>query len=332
MTDMSAMSRIGAAIGCRRTSILIAVMAVVGLALVAGLDKIGNDYSYLAGYTILQYAMLATAWNILGGYAGYVNFGSAGFFAIGAYTSVVLNKLWGVPVLVCLPVAALIAGLVGLAMGYLTLRLRGVFFSIATLALAIVLQTAILNWPFVGGSRGAYIMRPQAIEFFGSYARFLFILMLVLAAGSALIARSIEQSWIGRGLAALRDDEVAAECSGVPALPLKLFATTVSGTLMGIAGAPFAFFVSYVDPHTVFSLSIAVNTIAMPLIGGMATWLGPIIGAVLLGTLQQAATVMISSSANLLLVGFTLILFVAIAPNGILGMIKKLRETRHADR
>lgn len=313
----------------RRTKLVVATMVVLGLAVVLGLDTIGTDYSYLAGYTILQFVLLATAWNILGGYAGYVNFGSAGFFAIGAYASVVLTKLWDMPVLACLPVAALVAGLTGLGMGYLTLRLRGVFFSIATLALAIVLQTLVVNWSFVGGSRGAFIMRPQEVEFFGSYARYLFILMLVLAGAGALIARSIEKSWIGRGLAALRDDEVAAECSGVPALPLKLFATTVSGAMMGLAGAPFPFFVSYVDPHTVFSLSIAVNTIAMPLIGGMGGWLGPIIGAVMLGTLQQAATVMISSAANLLLVGVLMIVFVAAAPNGILGMIRKWRGSSH---
>jgi branched-chain amino acid transport system permease protein len=313
----------------RRTTIIIAVMALLGLAMVLGFDTIGTDYSYLAGYTILQFVLLATAWNILGGYAGYVNFGSAGFFAIGAYTSVVLTKLWDLPVIACLPIAAVVAGLVGLGMGYLTLRLRGVFFSIATLALAIVLQTIVVNWDFVGGSRGAFIMRPQEVDFFGSYARYLFILMLVLAAAAALIARAIEKSWIGRGLAALRDDEVAAECSGVPALPLKLFATAVSGAMMGVAGAPFPFFVSYVDPHTVFSLSIAVNTIAMPLIGGTAGWIGPIIGAVLLGTLQQAATVMISSAANLLLVGILMIVFVAVAPNGILGLIRKWRGSSH---
>jgi branched-chain amino acid transport system permease protein len=313
----------------RRTATIAGVMAAAGLLMVLGLDRIGTDYSYLAGYTILQFVLLATAWNILGGYAGYVNFGSAGFFAIGAYTSVALTKLWGLPVLLCIPVAAVMAGLVGLSMGYLTLRLRGIFFSIATLALAIVLQTFVVNWNFVGGARGAFIIRPQELEFFGSYARFLFILMMVLAGVAALLARAIEKSWIGRGLAALRDDETAAECSGVPALPLKLFATTVSGALMGIAGAPFPFFVSYVDPHTVFSLSITMNTIAMPLIGGTAGWIGPVIGAILLGTLQQAATVMISSSANLLLVGVILIVFIAVAPNGILGLVRNWRARRH---
>lgn len=313
----------------RRTAMIAGAMAVLGLLMLLFFDRIGTDYSYLAGYTILQFVVLATAWNILGGYAGYVNFGSAGFFAVGAYTSVALNKMFGLSVLACLPAAALAAGVLGLAMGYLTLRLRGIFFAIATLALAIVLQTLVTNWEFVGGARGAFIMRPQEIAFFGSYARYLFVLMLVMAIGSVLIARAIEKSWVGRGLAALRDDEVAAQCSGVPALPLKLFATVLSGAMMGMAGAPFPFFVSYVDPVTVFSLSIAVNTIAAPLIGGTAKWIGPVIGAVLLTSLQQGATVIISSAVNLLFVGIILIVFVAVAPNGILGFLRKLKERWH---
>ena len=103
-------------------------------------------------------------------------------------------------------------GLVGLGMGYLTLRLRGVFFSIATLALAVVLQTLVVNWEFVGGARGVYVLRPESMPVFGSYARYLFAVMLGLAIASVIIARIVENSWLGRGLAAIRDDEVAAVC------------------------------------------------------------------------------------------------------------------------
>src|SRR5947199_8729879 len=100
-----------------------------------------NQYYYFAAYVILQYVVLATAWNILGGYTGYVNFGSAAFFALGAYSSVFMHKFYPMPIPVLIVIAAVISGLVGLGMGYLTLRLRGAFFSIATLALAVVLQT-----------------------------------------------------------------------------------------------------------------------------------------------------------------------------------------------
>ena len=121
---------------------------------------IDNAYVFFAGYVVLQYIALATAWNILGGYTGYVNFGTAAFFALGAYTTVVLHKLTSLPLPIMMPIGGIVSGIVGLGTGYLTLRLRGAFFSIATLALAVVVQTLITNWDFVGGSRGAYIVRP----------------------------------------------------------------------------------------------------------------------------------------------------------------------------
>jgi branched-chain amino acid transport system permease protein len=292
------------------------------------LDRTGTDYIYLAAYTVLQFVVLSTAWNILGGYAGYVNFGSAAFFAIGCYTTVVIYKTVQLPLLVAMPIGGLIAGIGGLGTGYLTLRLRGVFFSIATLALAVLLQTLVVNWSFVGGARGVYVLRPQSVGILGSYTRFLFIVMLALAAGSVLIARLVAHSRLGRGLAAIRDDETAAECAGVPALRLKLIATTLSGALMGMAGVPFPYFITYVDPATVFSLSVAVNSVAMPLIGGTVHWSGPVLGALLLGSLQQLVTVTVSSSLNLMIVGVLLVVFVALAPNGIVGIFRRLPERR----
>src|SRR6266436_6290005 len=211
---------------------LLVVAAGIGLVILRV-----NPYLYFAGYVILQYVVIATAWNILGGYAGYVNFGTPAFFALGAYTAVFLIQSMRAPLPVLIVAGGLVSGLLGLGIGYFTLRLRGVFFSIATLALAIVLQTMIVNWEYVGGSRGMSVIRPSGPPF-GSYVTFLFTVMVGLAVLAVLVARFIEQSWIGRGLAAVRDNEEAAECMGVPTLRLKLFATTISGFLLGVAGAP----------------------------------------------------------------------------------------------
>lgn len=301
-----------------------------------------NDYIFFASYTVLQFIVLSTAWNILGGYCGYVNFGSAGFFALGAYSSVCLytigqgleelvpeslvapmQLIFPLPLPALIIVAGMVAGLVGLGTGYLTLRLRGVFFAIATLALAVVLQTFIVNWSFVGGSRGAYVIPPNEIPFFGPYIQYLFVLMLVLVIISLTCARLIERSRLGYGFATIRDDELAAEACGVPTLRLKLIATVLSGALMGMAGAPFPFYIGYIEPGSAFDLSYAVNSIAMPMIGGTTSWAGPLIGAVLLGTLQQVATVTISSAINLLIVGLLLIGFVIVAPGGIVGLWQK---------
>jgi branched-chain amino acid transport system permease protein len=273
---------------------------------------------------VLQYVVIATAWNILGGYAGYVNFGTPAFFALGAYTAVFLIQSVRAPLPVLIVAGGIVSGLLGLGIGYLTLRLRGVFFSIATLALAIVLQTMIVNWEYVGGSRGMSVIRPSGPPF-GSYVTFLFTVMAGLAVLSVLVAWFIERSWIGRGLAALRDNEEAAECMGVPTLRLKLAATTISGALFGVAGAPFPYYVTFVEPNSAFALDYAVNALAMPMIGGTTSWIGPVLGAVLLGTAQQLATVTISSELSLFIVGIVLVAFVVLAPEGLIGLARRLR-------
>jgi branched-chain amino acid transport system permease protein len=200
-----------------------------------------------------------------------------------------------------------------------------VFFAIATLAMAVVLQTLVINWDFVGGSRGAYVIRPDNIKVGGfaiGYIQYLFLIMLVLSIVALSIARMIEHSRLGYGFASIRDDELAAEAAGVPTLRIKLIATTISGAFMGMAGAPFPYYIGYVEPASTFGLPYAVNAIAMPMIGGTTAWGGPLIGALLLGSLQQIVTVTISSAANLLLVGVLLVLFVIIAPKGILGLVR----------
>lgn len=313
----------------RRTlPVVIALSIVGGGMLLTGVVE--NRYFYFATYVILQYIVLSTAWNILGGYTGYVNFGTPAFFALGAYTATFLMLFCQAPLLMSIPAGGLISGLLGLGIGYLTLRLKGVFFSIATLALTVVLQTLIINWEFVGGAKGISIIRPAAIPFFRNYVQFLFVVMLGLAVGSLAIARWIEHSWIGLGLAAIRDNEEAAECMGVPTLRLKLFAAVVSGGLMGMAGAPFPYHISLIEPLSAFNLDYAVNSLAMPMIGGTTTWVGPLVGAVLLGTAQQVATVTISSELNLLIVGVVLVGFVILAPDGIVGLLQRVLKRKQA--
>jgi branched-chain amino acid transport system permease protein len=185
-----------------------------------------------------------------------------------------------------------------------------------------VFETFVNNWKYVGGATGAYILTPETVFFFDDYIKYLFVLMLVLALLAAALARHLQISRIGRGLAAIRDDELAAECSGVPTLRLKLISTTTMGALMAMAGVPYPFSVTYVDPSSAFNLVIAVNAIAMPMIGGTATWYGPVVGALLLGSIQEIATVTISSEVNVLIVGVLLVLFIIVAPQGIVGLIQ----------
>jgi branched-chain amino acid transport system permease protein len=282
-----------------------------------------NEYYFFAGYVVLQFVVLATAWNILGGYAGYVNFGTGAFFGVGAYTAVLLIKATGAPLGVQILAAAAVGGTLGFGVGLLTLRLRGIFFSIATVAVAIILETVVLNWRYVGGATGVQILRPPVTWPFDSYITMLFVVGLALAAIAVLVARYIETSWIGRGLRAIRDNEEAAECAGVPTLRLKLMACAVSGALMSAAGAPLAMYQSFVEPVSSFSLNYSVSALAMPLIGGTSHWIGPVLGALLLGIVQQVVTVTVSSELNVLVVGVLLVVFVVAAPDGIVGLYRK---------
>jgi branched-chain amino acid transport system permease protein len=294
------------------------LLAAVGLAL-SGI----NEYFFFAAYVVLTFVVLATAWNILGGYAGYVNFGTPAFFGLGAYSAAVLFKALGAPLLLQIVAGAVMGGLLGFGVGLLTLRLRGIFFAIATVAVIFIMETLMVNWRYVGGATGLQLLRPPVPEPFDSYTRMLFVVMALMAVVAVSVARYVQVSWIGRGLRAIRDSEEAAECSGVPTLRLKLFACVVSGALMGAAGAPMPMYLSFIEPASTFNLSYTIGALGGAIIGGMSHWLGPIVGAILLGSLQQIVTVTVSGEVNVLVVGVLLVLFVVAAPEGILGLFRK---------
>lgn len=304
--------------------------AAVLLAIAVGAALSGvNEYFFYAAFVVLQYVVLATAWNILGGYAGYVNFGTSAFFGIGSYTAVLIFKAAGAPLAVQIAGATLVGGLLGFGVGMLTLRLRGIFFAIATVAVVFIMETLMINWRYVGGATGLQLLRPETMAPFASYTRMLFVVLTLIAVAAVAIARFIQTSWVGRELRAIRDSEEAAEACGVATLKLKLFACVVSGALMAAAGAPMPMYLSFIEPASSFSLNYAIGALAAPMIGGTTHWIGPLVGALLLASLQQIVTVTISSEINVLVVGVLLVVFVVAAPEGIVGLFKKwMRSSR----
>jgi len=289
-----------------------------------------NPFVFFVGYVVVQYVVLATAWNILGGYAGYINFGPAALYGAGVYTSALLLKAFGAPLLVNLVAAGLVGMALGLVLGWLTLRVQGVYFAIATIAMVVMLETIVHNVDYLGGARGLALIAPEPPSWSGGRTQYVFLVLLAVAVFAVALARWIERSWIGRGLRALRASEEAAECAGVATLRLKLAACAISGALLAVAGAPYIYYSSYIVPSSVFDLTLGLNTIAMPLIGGTRSWAGPVIGALLLASVQQAATVTISSELNVLIVGLVLIVFVAAAPDGLLGLFDRMRRRKAA--
>jgi branched-chain amino acid transport system permease protein len=310
-------------LGGLRFSIRAIALAMASLVAVAlALRAAHNDYAFYLGYLVFQYVALALGWNILGGYAGFVNFGASAFFAAGAYATVALHKTTGASLPFCVAAGGAVGATLGLLMGALTLRLRGVYFAIATLSLSMVLETLVVNWSYVGGSSGAYLIRPKTFAPFTTYTEYLCLTMFAISAGAAVASAAIERSSLGAGLTAIRDDETAAAALGVPTLRLKLVAATISGAILGMTGTPLPFYNSYLNPDSAFAIGYSVNAIAMALVGGAQSWLGPVVGALLLGSLQQLALAFVSSSASLALTGLVFIVFVALAPQGLIGLLR----------
>src|SRR5262249_29060909 len=194
------------------------------------------------------------AWSILGGYAGYVNFGTNAFFGVGVYSAVLLVTAFQAPLVAQIVAAAVVGSLLGLGVGLLTLRMRGIFFSIATIAVAIIIETTVTNWRFVGGAAGIQLQRPPVTPPFDSYVKMLFFVQALLVVIAVATTRAIQNSRIGRGLQALRDDELAAECTGVPTLRLKLLACAISGALISAGRAPGAPYPPKAHPRTALHL------------------------------------------------------------------------------
>ena len=307
-----------------RTAFWAGCVAAIGLAYAATV-LVQNQYVFFAGYIVIQFILLATAWNIAGGYAGYVNFGASGFFGAGAYVAVASAQAFTAPLGMQIACAAATGAALGLAVAYLSARLRGVYYSIATIAVAVILEALVVNWSYVGGARGMSVTRPPAPPGFNDYTAFLFVVMAVLAVAGVAVARGIERSSVGRGLAAVRDNEMAAEACGVPTLAVKMAAISISGALMAVAGAPYALYASYVDPSSAFNMNYSLAALAMPLLGGTSTWVGPVIGAVMLAVVQQLLTVFASAQVNLLVLGLILVASVIFLPGGAIELGRRRR-------
>ena len=297
------------------------LVVLAAAALFAAMRAVGNDYVFYAGYTVLEYVVLACAWNILGGYVGYVNFGVAAFLALGAYTGVALGKIAPLPLPVLMLAGGVVAGLVGLGTGYLTLRLRGIFFAIATLALAVVLQTVITNWDFVGGF-GRRLRHPAEAYSGLRQLHRVYGLPYVGACSHRRGGQPRDRNLGPRiGLCRHPRGRSRRRSDGRPDASAQADRHHLERRLHGHGRGALAVLRDLLEPSSAFNLSYAVNSIAMPLIGGTTGWFGPVLGALLLGTAQQVVTVTISSEVNLLIVGLLLIGFVVLAPQGLIGLL-----------
>ena len=276
-------------------------------------------------YLALFWIVLATSWNILSGYAGYFSFGHGAFFGAGVYTSATLAAKFNWPFLWTLPVAALVAAVIGVGVGAVVFRVRGVrgeVFALLTLAVTFVLATIIGNTPIDGGP-GVYLNAVPVPKLGPSPTSSLYLMMLAAAVVTLLVSWAIRHSRFGAGLFAIHDDEDAAEVMGVPTYRWKLAALAVSCALAGLAGGIHALFISYVTTAETFNLTVPLTVVLMSILGGTRHWAGPAIGAVAITCLLFAFTGGEYAVLGKGVIGLILVIGILFMPEGVMGKLRR---------
>lgn len=275
----------------------------------------------------LYYGFLGQAWNILGGFGGQFSFGHAAFFGTGAYASAVLQTRFGVDPWLCLVIAGILGGIVGTAIGALSFRygLRGSYFALVTLAFAEVFRILANSLTVLGAGVGVQIsLRQSAANFqFPGKAGFYFVALTLTAAGLAA-AWYLEHSRFGARLVAVRENEDAARALGVDVFGTKLIAIAISGALMALGGTFYAQYFLYIDPSIAFGPAVSVASLLVPIVGGLGSIFGPLLGSLALQTVNEIAQAATGDAPglNLVLYGVILVVMVMFMPDGLLGLAR----------
>jgi branched-chain amino acid transport system permease protein len=280
----------------------------------------------LIGITIVA----ATGLNLLTGYCGQLSVGHAGFIAVGAFTSAVLTARMGLPFLVALPAAGLMAGAVGVIFGVASLRVKGFYLAIATIAAQIIIIWVISNLEITGGFLGLSVPRAEIFGITFRTQQSLFFLIMIVTALVIFLAKNLARTRIGRAFVAIRDNDLAAEVMGINLFRYKLIAFFAGCFLAGIAGSLTAHWIGFVSIEH-FSISDSILYVGMIIIGGAGTTLGPILGAVAIRMLQQGVTLIsptlesaipgapsgFTAGLGPLIFGIVIVLFLVLEPRGL---------------
>jgi branched-chain amino acid transport system permease protein len=285
---------------------------------------------------ILIWGTCAAAWNVAGGYAGQISLGHAAFFGIGAYAAALLATRWGLSPWIGLAAGAAAATAVGLVIGYLSNRLRGPYFVLATIAFSQVLLVVMSRWRgFTAGSEGIPVPFRPGFWTLGIADKRVWVWIVVgLAALAWLVGLYLDRSRRGYQLVAVREDEDAALSLGVPARWLKVAAICVSAALTAASGALWAQYVGFVDPFYVFSVDLSVRFALAAIIGGVGTALGPFLGAALVTTVETYLRAQFGGigaglvGIYLIVYGCALIVMVRWVPQGLVGWLDEYRRRR----
>ena len=300
--------------------LIVALLAVIALAIYPLV--VTNHFFLHLSIMALMYGLLGMSWNLLGGYTGQISFGHAAFFGTGAYTSSILLLRFGISPWLGMFVGAVFAVLLSLPLGWLTFRLRGPYFALATLAFAEVVRVIVYNWDSVtGGGDGLNILADL-----GGIVRFYYIILAITVVGVLVMRGCVRSRW-GYFLNAIREDEDAAEALGVPATRTKLIVLAISAFFVALAGSFFASYQLYINPDLVYESQISVQMIVVTVVGGIGTFEGPIVGALLIVPLSEYFRGL-SPVANPLIYGLFIVVFMLFLPEGIVSRVRHLLGRR----
>ena len=276
---------------------------------------------------ILFYGFLGTSWNILGGYAGQFSFGHAAFFGIGAYASTLAFVNWNLTPWIGMVLGGLLGMLLGLVIGFLCFHygLRGPYFALATLAFAELLRLISLNLDLTEKAVGILIpLKGNAPFSFQHESKiFYYFVILLMFIGVLWVARWIDRGRIGDYFAAIREDEDSAEAIGVNTSAYKLLGILMSGFLTALGGTFYAQYFLYIDPEVTFGIGTSIEIFLRPIVGGMGTVYGPIIGALVLGPLREVTRGILGGyhGVHLMIYGAILVGVIVFLPKGIYGWL-----------
>ncbi|MGB7621797.1 MAG: branched-chain amino acid ABC transporter permease [Terriglobia bacterium] len=298
-------------------------MLLAGLAMMPWLVSSPNVIRLL--FLTFLWVTTSVAWNILGGFAGQISFGFAVFYGIGAYTTALAMNAGLNPFLAFL-ISSVTAAAASLIVGLPTFRLRGPYFAIATIGISEAVRVVMTNLSFTGGASGYRIVEHRPFLQLEHYYTAL-VLASIAVASSILISRTK----FGLGLNAIRQDEDAAAGLGVNSYAYKLEAHALAAALTGMVGGVFARYAAFIHPQGVFGFQTSVHILLMPVIGGIATVWGPVLGGVVFGIVEEQIIASFPE-IHLLIYGALLILIILVEPGGILGAFRRLYRRLHARR
>lgn len=268
-----------------------------------------------------MYIAMATSWNIMGGYAGYISLGHSAFYGIGGYVAGALMVSFGISPFVSAPLGGVLCFAIGIPVGVVALRTRGPAFIISTIALLMLAKLALDNIDSLGGANGMSLPLPELpartlkIPFYYG--------MLAVAVAAVYVSYRIRHSKLGLGLRAIAEDEVKAEAAGIPTRMYKILAFALSAFFIGIAGGLWGYYLNYLKPSIFFEISISAEIVLMAIVGGRGTVAGPVIGAILLvGADELLVAKLGSNELNIAAKGMLMLAMLMFFPEGIVGTLK----------